>query len=220
MTTTSTTTTGTNDPTEEPMLDEPVPAGPAARRSGRRRPRLLRKLALVVALAVPGGLGAAHATAPAADAAPTCTGIACVMGPGVVGGCTPYCSGTYRLTNPAVFRGVSTRADLGTIGISLDRGYRGPVTVTAWVWSQQQQRFTASATQTFGDNYSSSYVGSPGTGLLTLRPASKGWHHVHVRIAYADGTVVFNGYPGAYSNYFWNAATGAWAWGTHTMAYL
>lgn len=169
--------------------------------------RMLRRTVVVVGLAVSAAT-LASAT-PAAAQSPTT---------GVIGGCY-YCT-NFQQTDPAVLRSVNTRADLGTISLDVNRGHRGNVRVQAWLYSYATGRYVQSHDRWYLDEYSSSYVSAPGTGLVSFAPPSRGQYAVYVRLSYADGYVSANGWAISYWNYAYNSFTRQWGWTSSHSAWL
>lgn len=122
-----------------------------------------------------------------------------------VGGCYSNCAGDYRRTDPAIFNGVTTRSDKGVIGININRGFAGNVKVEAWVYVYTNAGwvFLGKQSQWFADNYSSANFSAPGYGDLTIRPGTRGYHAVKVRVSYPNGYVVFDDWSTSYRNFRW-----------------
>lgn len=139
----------------------------------------------------------------------------------VVGGCYFNCIGDNRVSTPATFTGVSTRADLGVIGVSINRGFRGNVRLEALV----QQYTTAGwrnvdyRSQWFLDNYAVAEVICAGCGTLEMKPGTTGYHRVFVRVSYADGFTPVSGWSTSYWNLRWRQYSG-WQWVSNSYAIL
>ena len=159
--------------------------------------------AAVVATTLATGIGAATTPASAYTA--------------VVGGCYYNCGFTYD--SPARFLGASTRSDLGVIGINMYQGMNGPVKVETWVYSWSQRRYVMSGTVTWvNDMRTTAYVSAPYSGIVQLRPGTRGAHSVYLRMTSATGQVLYSNWVSSFENARWQY--NGWQVSNSPYAYL